>query len=167
MARCSPFTGTHMVVATTDIMLAQPQQQPFKSISGMRDPRSLSSWFRRIKMLSPNKPQSYTWSLDSNGCMNTTLESSSLWYRKYICIHTLLQNPCHSKEERLCQEWGETKGKILVKSDLFMQRTINSCLPTQPEIFTVKLSKLTATSYRLLKKCEKNWEVLAHESLTD
>lgn len=41
-------------------------------------------------------------------------------------------------------------------------------LPTQPEIFTLKLSKLTASSYRLIKNVEKKtWEGLAYESFTD
>lgn len=69
--------------------------------------------------------------------------------------------------QRDFQEYGETKGKIPVRSDLFMQRTINSFLSTQLEIFTLKLSKLTPMSYRLIKNVQNTWEELAHESFTD
>lgn len=48
------------------------------------------------------------------------------------------------------------RGRTPVRSDFFcMQRTINSFLPTQPEIFTLELSKLTAASYRLTQNVKE------------
>lgn len=60
-----------------------------------------------------------------------------------VYTHTFMKSMAFQRD---FQEYGETKGKIAVRSDLFMQRTINSFLSTQREIFTLKLSKLTPIS---------------------